>query len=218
MRENLYAKYKRQSKSSKLVMGILLFFVDIILIGKYCIGPDGAGVRTFAIVMTLLVNLLYVSILIYNPFKRALKKYCVTPERLDYDYQHAVEILKDTCYIGEKYFIHIKAASIVVIKNTDIVWIYKDYYYHTNGTRFSKYEKRDELVIYTIDKKKYEFTAYGGYTTDDILRIKKHYTEHFPHVLIGDGLERRRIFKEEYNRFLNIQYYPGLQKEKEGLV
>lgn len=43
--------------------------------------------------------------------------------------------------------------------------------------------------------------------------FEKFYAENFPHVVIGDGLERRRLFKEEFDRFLYMQYYSGLQKE-----
>ena len=42
-----------------------------------------------------------------------------------------------------------------------------------------------------------------------------YFSQKFPHIVVGYSKETKRIFKKEYERFLQIKYYSGLQKGQE---
>ena len=168
-------------------------------------------VRIFAIVVTILFNLFILFYaLIRNPFQNTLKKYNITEEDIDYDYQHADEVVKDMIYIGKKYFISIIYAGFFMLRNEDIVWMYKT-------SARGKYGKYYYLVIYTLDKKKFTLMIPGDYDDTQEDAVMFYFSQKFPHVIVGDSLKARKILKKDFETFLQIKYYPGLQKEKEGL-
>lgn len=95
-----------------------------------------------------------------------------------------------------------------MLKIQDIVWMYKSY---SRG----KYGKYYYLVMYTVDKKKYTLIIPGEYDDAQEDAVMYYFSQKFPHVIIGDSLKARKMLKKDFDNFLKIKYYPGLQKEQE---
>lgn len=208
MRENIYSLYSKKAAFGKKFILILAIFTDVILIGRFCCDPN-KNVRIFAIAITIAFNLFTLFYcLLRNPFQNALKKYNITEQDLDYDYQHADEVVKDMIYVGKKYLISTIYAGFFMIKIQDIVWMYKSY---SRG----KYGKYYYLVMYTVDKKKYTLIIPGEYDDAQEDAVMYYFSQKFPHVIIGDSLKARKMLKKDFDNFLKIKYYPGLQKEQE---
>lgn len=208
MRENIYSLYSKKAAFGKKFILILAIFTDVILIGKFCCDPN-KFVRVFSIIIMIVFNafILFYGLL-RNPFSRAMKKYNVTEEDIDYDYQHADEVIKDLVYVGKKYLIATIYAGFFMLRNQDIVWMYKTY---SRG----KYGKYYYLVIYTVDKKKYTLMIPGDYDDSQEDAVMCYFGQRFPHVIVGDSLKARKMIKNDFDHLLQIKYYPGLQKEQE---
>ena len=207
MRENICSLYSKKAAFGKKFILILAIFTDVILIGNYCTDPN-KFVRIFCIIITIAFNLFILFYcLLRNPFQNALKKYNITEQDIDYDFQHADEVVKDMIYVGKKYLISTIYAGFFMLRNQDIVWMYKTY-------SRSKYGKYYYLVIYTIDKKKYTLTIPGEYDDAQEDTVMYYFSQKFPHVIIGDSLKARKMLKNDFDNFLRIKYYPGLQEER----
>lgn len=186
MRENIYSLYSEKAAFGKIFILVITIFADIVLIGKYCMDPN-RYVRIFCIVATIVFNLfiLFYAVL-RNPFKNALKKYNITEEDIDYDYQHADEVVKDMIYIGKKYLISVIYAGFFMLRNQDIVWIYKTY---SKGKYGRKYYY---LIIHTLDKKKYTLMIPGDYDDAQEDAVMFYFSQKFPHVVVGDSLQTKK--------------------------
>ncbi len=209
MRENIYSLYSEKAAFGKKFILVITIFTDILLIGKYCMDPN-QYVKIFAIVITIAFNLFVLFyVVLRNPFLNALKKYNITKEDIDYDYQHADEVVKDMIYVGKKYLISTIYAGFFMLRNQDIVWMYKTY---SKGKYGRKYYY---LIIYTRDKKKYTLMIPGDYDDTQEDMVLYYFSQKFPHVIVGDSLKTKKMFKNDFENFLRIKYYPGLSKEYE---
>jgi len=206
MRENLKNRYKNKSTLPKiLAAGMVIITIAPLMMLLF--EEENVYIKVFGYVVSVAVGIIFFVLLGQDQYEHQLKKYAITEEELDYDYQHADEVVANTYFFGKKYMIALIYAGIMLYKLDDIVWVYKDVYTDKTG------KKNDYLVLHTIDKKKHALPPAHDDTEAD--KLLYYFSQKCPHVVVGSSKETKRMFKNEFDRFLQIKYYPGLQKERE---
>lgn len=209
MRENLKNRYENKAKLPRIISGGLSFLLFIPVWSSWTDERFSLYERIFMCALFIGMGVAIFVLLAQDQFAHQLKKYGVTEEELEYDYQHAEEVIKDTVFIGKKYMAVMIYASFALYKIDDIVWMYKDY-------RRDKYHNKCYyLVIYSVDKKKRLLMVPSERDDTEEDQVMYYFSQKFPHIVVGYSKETKRMFKKEYERFLQIKYYPGLQKEQE---
>ena len=132
---------------------------------------------------------------IYNNTK--LKKYMqmnkVDENFLNQDFLSAWEF-SDNYWIGDEYTYYVYNKNLSLFLNKDIVWAF---------TENTKRNGKTCLVFYTLSRRKH--TIYVN--TDMVEDILSYYEKKYSRILIGsNNKEMHRLFKENYNVFLDIHY------------
>ncbi len=211
MREDLKSRYKYGALASKV--GAIGFAVlAILLLCPLWIDASKWYVKGIGFVITGVIVFFCLNYFGANQVQREMKKYGITEDALEYEYQQAEEVVKDTVFVGRKYMIFLIYAGFIMYKIEDIVWIYK-------GAYKDKYGKENYyLVIYFFNKTKKQILIPSAGDDAEEDQVMYYFSQKFPHVVVGYSKETEKMFKKEYERFLQIKYYPGLKKEKEGLL
>lgn len=208
MRENLKSRYKNKSIMPRVLAAGATFMLFIPIWSLWTDERFYLYERIFLCALFIGVGIALFVLLAQDQFAYQLKKYGITEEELEYDYQHADEVIRDTVFVGKKYMVAMIYASFTLYKIDDMVWMYKDY-------RRDKYGKMYYLTIYSLDKKKKLLMIPSERYDTEEDQVMYYFSQKFPHIVVGYSKETKRMFKKEYERFLQIKYYPGLQKERE---
>lgn len=114
---------------------------------------------------------------------------------------------KNECLLTEKYLIVLNEFSIFkqivpIIKFDDIVFLYKESSYNSNG-------RYDGLVIITKKNKRYEIPAHTVNLCNKITndKLSEILIKLNPDILEGNTEENRGILKRKYNIELNTNFY-----------
>lgn len=124
--------------------------------------------------------------------KRYIRKWNVDDTAANQDFVMAWEPVDDL-WIGEKYTFCINRKVPFMVPNSEIVWMYKE---------DIKSKQQDRIAFYTLDKTKYSKNVDKG-MADYIL---SYYENNYKRILIGNNQELSRLFKDNYNMFLDITY------------
>ncbi len=206
MRDGLSDKYKRNRIETATIIGLAF----VLVIGVFMLwSSEDFGLHNFFLVLCFVVVCVCLYCIWDNPYTKAMKEYNLTEERLDAEFQCAEEVYKNQLYVSDNYIIHTLYAGMNVFKVEDVVWMYKEY------IRDHKYLYRKEfyIVIYTKDRKKnLMFCPYPCHDERKVDDILNYFSQRFSHILIGYSKEAKRMFKHEFERFLQVKYRYGIKK------
>ncbi|MBO5241636.1 MAG: hypothetical protein J6B19_03095 [Lachnospiraceae bacterium] len=165
----------------------------------------------FILVMVALVGAFALYCLLDNPCKNSMRKYRLTEEMLEEELRQAEEVYPKQLFVSDNYIFHKTYERMRLFKVDDIVWMHKEY---IRDHRYF-YRKEYYIVIYTCDRKKsLMFCPYICHDESEIDMILEYFQKRFPHILVGYSKEAKRMFKKEYDRFLQVKYIYGIKERK----
>ncbi|MBE5872235.1 MAG: hypothetical protein E7294_13440 [Lachnospiraceae bacterium] len=92
--------------------------------------------------------------------------------------------------------VYLNNTRIGILKNRDIVWAYIKRVHNGKNTFY-------ELRLFCVDKKMCAKVITGP----NRQQILEYYQAYCPHIVIGEDRMKKRLFKQDFNGFLQLQYY-----------
>lgn len=179
------------------------YVLEVNYIGKY---DSTITIGAFVIFILLLLYTLYtlmkgLSGININPIKKYIKEHedSLNPEKLEADYQNGKSI--DNVKVGEIWTFFFNGAKAQVVKNEDLIWIYREERTH-RFYGFKVYNKKS-LTMFTKDKKKYKATIKDSSDIDYVIET---ISQDHPHIVTGYSTDLEKCFKNDFESFIQIPY------------
>jgi len=135
-----------------------------------------------------------------NPASKELKRFIkekgITKQVLNTEFQNAVKVAEGF-YVSQEYTFCTNNIKDVVIENSEIIWAYM-----VKGNMQMGIVTYG-ICLFTIDGTGRNLIQSYKQNVEQILAF---YQEKFPHIVIGTDAEKERLFKEDFERFLRLQY------------
>lgn len=122
-------------------------------------------------------------------------------EAAQIDYMAGKDFAKDT-KIGKLYTYYWRKKCTYAVKNSELVWAYLHKTTHTtNGVKTGT---SYEVILYDKDKKAHHIGMNNEASANSIL---EYLGNTFPHILVGYDDEIYRLFRKDFNTFLDLRYH-----------
>lgn len=165
----------------------------------------------FILVIIVLVGVVALYCLLEDSCKNSMRKYRLTEEMLEEELRQAEEVYPKQLFVSDSYIFHKIYERMRLYKVDDIVWMHKAYV--RDHRHF--YRKQYYIAIYTYERKKsLMFCPYLCHDESEIDTILDYFQNRFSHILVGYSKEAERMFKNEFERFLQVKYNYGIKERQ----
>lgn len=179
------------------------YVLDVDYIGEYN--------STFMYGFLVIFLILLLCIIIYlikglsgmsiSPIKKYIKEHedSINIEKLEADYLNGKSI--GSVKVGQIWTFFFNGAKAHVVKNEDLIWIYRQERTH----RFYglKIYQMKSLIMFTKNKKKYTATLKDSSDIDYVIET---ISKDHPHIVTGYSDELAKCFKKDYETFIKLPY------------
>lgn len=153
-------------------------------------------------VVIAIINLIFI---FTGKYKSGVDKYLkknpqTSLNELDSEFSMAVQAYKKG-WVGMQHIFVITGSRVEILDNKDLVWCY---YYHRSG-RYSV----SQLRCFTVNKKMIALDM----SKSDAMAMMECMESRLTHVLLGYDAEYEKMYKKDFQGFLNIRYNVGQNQD-----
>lgn len=179
------------------------YVLEVDYIGKYNSGfTYGALILFIILLLCTIINLIKgLSGMSLNPIKKYIKEHedSINVEKLESDYINGKSI--DSVKVGQIWTFFFNGGKAQVIKNEDLIWIYRQERTH-RFYGFKIYQMKS-LIMYTKNKKKFTATLKDSSDIDYVIET---ISQDHPHIVTGYSDELEKCFKKDFETFVKLPY------------